>query len=121
EFKTFRSTDNRFYWLSAGGVRDAFLNEAGSAWNVTRQPAFMTAHIASNNQVIVNTRGVEDVTLWFPAALVNFEKPVTVRMNGQVQWNNKALPQSLVTLLEDFYERSDRQRLMLAKLRLRVR
>jgi pimeloyl-ACP methyl ester carboxylesterase len=118
EFKTFRNTDNSFYWLSTDGVRDAYVNDH-RRWKSIR-PAYLTARVGSTNFIYVNTHGVEDVVVWFPPGLVDFEKPVTIRVNSGVAWK-KAVPQRLETLLEDFYQRGDRQRLFLAKIRFRLK
>jgi hypothetical protein len=48
--------------------------------------------------------------------MIDFAKPVNVRLNLQLRWANKIVTPSLTTLLEDFHERGDRQRLFLAKL-----
>jgi pimeloyl-ACP methyl ester carboxylesterase len=120
EFKTFRSTDNSFYWLSTSEVKDAYTNEPGS-WKAGRRPATLTARVGANNLMFVSTKGVPDVTVWFPPALLNYEKPATIRVNGTVVWNKKVVPQSMATMLEDFFQRGDRQRLYLAKLTFRLK
>ena len=49
---------------------------------------------------------------------VRDDKPVTVNVNFKVRYNGEFVKPSLTTLLEDFYERGDRQRLYLARLEL---
>ena len=50
--------------------------------------------------------------------MIDFDKPIVLRVNQAVvtRWNNQKVTPSLATLLEDFYQRGDRQRLYLARL-----
>ena len=48
--------------------------------------------------------------------MIDFEKPVTVTVNGKIGWANRRVVPDLATVLEDFYIRGDRQRLFVAKL-----
>ena len=48
--------------------------------------------------------------------MVDFDKPVTVRVNGHPLWSNRKVQPSLTTLLEDFYQRGDRRRLFVARI-----
>ena len=48
--------------------------------------------------------------------MIDFTKPVTVKINRRAYWTNKLVTPSAATMLEDFYERGDRQRLFMAKL-----
>jgi predicted esterase len=114
-FRTMREGDNRFYWLSTHSIRPAFLNEAGSSWRTIRHPAGFGASITSSNTIYATTLGVNQLTVWFAPAMVNFERPVTVKINGQVKWKKLVKP-SLETMLEGLYERGDRHALYLAKL-----
>ena len=80
--------------------------------------ASLQGRIAEGNQIIVNVRGLKQLTVWLSRDMVDFTKPVTVRVNGGILWNNRRVTPSLATLMEDFYERRDRQRLFLAKIDL---
>jgi pimeloyl-ACP methyl ester carboxylesterase len=114
EFKTMRATDNHFYWLSTAAVNERYVNDFRS-WNVNTTPALLQATIFAGNQIYVNARGVKQVTVWLGPGMIDFEKPVTVQVNRAKVWIDKKVTPSLTTLLEDFYQRGDRQRLFLAK------
>jgi hypothetical protein len=114
EFRTMRDEDNHFYWLSTGAIRPGCLNDAAN-WNGLRRPASLTASVGTGNHIYVGAHGVGDVTVWFPPALIDFGKPVTIRINGSVVMNKKDIQPSWETLLEDFYRRGDRHQLFLAK------
>jgi hypothetical protein len=119
EFQTMRSTDNRFYWLSTDSINEKYLNE--TTWSNRVVPATMQARIAEGNQIIIQTRGLKQLTVWLGRGMVDFEKPVTVRINGNTMLNNRPIKPSLRTLLEDFQARGDRQRLFLVELPFSVK
>ncbi len=58
---------------------------------------------------------MRQVTVWLGRDMIDFTKPVTINVNGQIRWMNKRVEPSLPTLMEDFYARGDRQRLFFAK------
>jgi len=110
---TMRETDNSFYWLTADAIRPGNLNDA-RAWKPGVAGARLHGRIAEGNQVIVETRGLQRVTVWLAREAVDFTKPVVIRVQGS-QGVSKTLKPSLATLLEDLYQRGDRQHLFLAK------
>jgi hypothetical protein len=113
ELQTLRAGDNHFYWLSTDEIREAFLRPT-LPWHGYRRPASLTARLDASNTIFVSTRGLKQVTVWIPTALVNFEQPVVFRINGTVV-RRKVVKPSLETLLKDLYERGDRQYLFLAR------
>jgi predicted esterase len=116
-YQSMRRTDNRFYWLSFDPdfMKDGCVNEPGSGWKTPPTPALIEGNVGSSNYIYVSTRGLRKITVWLAPATIDFEKPVTIRVNGTIAWNNKRIPPSLQTLMDDLYERGDRQRLFLAK------
>ena len=48
--------------------------------------------------------------------MIDFSKPVTVRINNTILLQNRKVQPSYATLLEDLFTRNDRQRLFWAKL-----
>jgi pimeloyl-ACP methyl ester carboxylesterase len=115
EFQTMRQTDNRFYWLSTDDISDRNLNEAGR-WKPTVAAATLQARIFEGNQIHINTRGLKQLTVWLgPDMLIDFDKPVNIRLNQFAPRNYPAKP-SLRTLLEDLYQRGDRQRLFFVEI-----
>jgi pimeloyl-ACP methyl ester carboxylesterase len=114
EFKTMRPTDNRFYWLTADDIQANRVNDPGR-WLPQLTPATVQANIYSGNQVHVHTRGINQVSVWLGPSMIDFTKPVTLRVNSR-QVGPLPLRPSLETLLEDFYQRADRQQLYFARL-----
>jgi dienelactone hydrolase len=112
EFQTMRATDNRFYWLSTDEIYPRHLND-GRRWDQRVTGATLQASVGRNNQINVNVRGLKQVTVWLGRGLIDLDKPVTIILNLQRHVRN-AKP-NLETLLEDLYQRGDRQRLFLAR------
>jgi pimeloyl-ACP methyl ester carboxylesterase len=118
EFRTMRRRDNRFYWLSTTALKEVCINDAAE-WKNERVAATLQGHIGEGNQIHLNVRGVKDVTVWLGKDMIDFTKPLTVRINGGLTLTNRKVTPSLSTLLEDLYERGDRQRVYWAKLPFR--
>jgi hypothetical protein len=116
EFQSLRESDNRFYWIS-GDIQSRHVNDP-SSFNYQTIPAGVQARVFEANQINVNLHGFQNLTIWLGRGMIDFAKPVTVRFNTLTTWNSggKPIPPSFHTLLEDFYQRSDRQRLFLAKI-----
>jgi hypothetical protein len=121
EFRTMRAGDNRFYWLSADEINQGSLTSVAN-WRPV-SPATMTARIdPTTNEVTVTTHNVKKLTVWFGrdakgTAMIDFDKPVLIRVGTDTK-HNKKVPPSLTTMLDDLYERGDRQQLFLAKVTL---
>jgi hypothetical protein len=49
-------------------------------------------------------------------SMIDFAKPVSMRVNDAIVLNKKMVKPSLAVMLEDLYQRGDRQRVYLAKL-----
>jgi predicted esterase len=123
EFRTMRPTDDHFYWLSTSALYSDFQNEVvNGGWVRQVKVATLQANIFPNNLIHLNVRGVRQVSIWFAPGMIDFGKPVTVRVNMQELRNSKSQPvqPSLETLLEDFYRNGDRQRLFLAKVDVKL-
>ncbi|MFM7149207.1 MAG: hypothetical protein ACKO23_05150 [Gemmataceae bacterium] len=126
EFCTMRAEDNRFYWLSAGSISPRYL-VAPENWNNLASPASLTARIdPDTNEINVKTLGIQDLTVWFgrnPSGkyMIDFNKPVTIRVGlRNYIVNRKAVP-SLEVLLEDLHQRADRKHLFVARMDITVR
>jgi pimeloyl-ACP methyl ester carboxylesterase len=114
EFQIQRTTDWRFYWLSVDGISERSLNE-GRVFNNYSVPAAVQGRLGEGNSIHIHARGVKQVTVSLGRGMVDFEKPVSIAVNVQPSLTNRKLTPSLTTLLEDFYQRGDRQRLVLVK------
>jgi hypothetical protein len=120
EFQTMRQTDNHFYWLSTDGIQERNVNTF-ARWNALTLPASMQARIGEANFITVNVRGLKQVTVWLGSGMVDFDKPVVIRVLPHNISISRLLRPDLGTLLEDFYQRGDRQRLFLARVDFNLR
>jgi hypothetical protein len=128
EFQTMRATDNRFYWVTVEQHNEKYLNPLLDKENAVS--AVVQATIREGNLIAVNTRGIKSLRLWLgrvwdaqngSKAMIDFDKPVRVTVGGKPTNNNRgyAVTPSLATMLDDLYERGDRQRLFLATIDLK--
>lgn len=136
EFKTMRETDNRFYFLSTDHVLERHLNDV-SAWVATKAPATLQASIGTvntiegkagggvggariQNVISVRCSGVKQLSIWLTPTMIDFSKPVSVRVNNSSVGKAQVITPDLPTLLEDFYQQGDRQRLFYARIDLKL-
>jgi pimeloyl-ACP methyl ester carboxylesterase len=117
EFRTMRLTDHRFYWLE-GEVQPRHVNDA-DRWNSRLAPATLQANIFSANQIHLHTTGISQATIWLGPNMIDFTKPVSFRINSS---SSGPVPvrATLDTLLEDVYQRGDRQQLYFARLTVKT-
>jgi pimeloyl-ACP methyl ester carboxylesterase len=131
EFKTMRDGLNRFYFLGTDDVNPKNQNDPNN-WNKYTMPATLQANIGVSNEsdiktgayitthVMIRTRGVKHVTLWITPTMIDFTKPVQVRVNGQSVGRPRVIHPSLETMLEEIYVSGDRQRIVLAKMDIKL-
>jgi predicted esterase len=129
EFCSLRECDNQFYWVGIGDIHPRRLTTADN-WKGDK-PATVCASVNQESNIItVYADGVGQVTVWLAlnargASVIDFEKPLTVRAgvigNLRVPCNNRKVTPSLATLLEDLYDRGDRQNVVAAKLTVSLR
>lgn len=116
QFVSNRATDDRFYWLSGENIKEESINELGKNWKQLRAPATLQGRVAADNTIsLINIRHWQKVTIWISRDMVALDKPVTILLNTVTRVNKKEIKPSLTVLLEDFYQRGDRQRLFVAK------
>jgi hypothetical protein len=121
EFYTSRPTDNSFYWLTTNNVLELRWNLSAPKWRKV-EAAKMTATVdAAKNEIRVSTAGVGQFTVWIGRnakgeTLIDLDKDVIVTPNGNVTPKKKKLTPSAAVMLEDLYDRGDRQRLFLEKI-----
>jgi predicted esterase len=124
EYCTLRPCDNHFYWLSSDDIRNT---KDLSNWQQRLRwpPASLSASIDTDNKIgnviQVKTTGLGQVTIWLGRNskgedMIDFDKPVTVRHGFNNVITSRKVSPSLEVLLEDLYQRGDRQQLFLAKI-----
>lgn len=122
EMLTMRPDDNHFYWIGVDSIRPANVNDS-RRWNNFVIPAKVSANIAEGNVIVLATSGIKRLTVWLGRDtqgrdMIDFTKPLTIRVNGGAVVSNKPVKPSLQTMLEDLYQRGDRQRLFFVKERI---
>lgn len=119
EFGAMHPMPARFYWLSSDKIADRNTNTIDN-WK-RREPATITARIDPDaNTIYVRSSGFKQLTLWLGRDakgrnMIDFDRNVLVRFGLALRFNKRVTP-SLATLLEDLYQRGDRQQLFLAKI-----
>jgi hypothetical protein len=117
EFRTLRREDNRFYWLSTEGINKNCIMPA--KWKPGVYPATLCATVSDGNRINVTTYGLQQVSVWFGRGLkVDIDKPVLITVNNRPRYEKKVKP-DLTVLLEDLYDRGDRQRPSIARVDLK--
>ncbi|QEL18427.1 hypothetical protein [Limnoglobus roseus] len=114
-FMTMRKEDNRFYWVGSDEINVQNLQN-GRKGGFT--PAEIKADIFQGNEIKITSRGLKTVTVCLDREMIDWTKPVKVRINSDIPRGYKAqvLKQDLEFMLEQFYEHGDRSLLFLNKL-----
>jgi hypothetical protein len=121
EFTSLRAEGNRFYWISLDEVQPRCVPANLKRVNVT-QPATMTASIdPDTNDMLIKTSGVKKLSVWVVRTPkgqhnINIEKPVTIKVGFRAAVVNRRVTPSLAVLLEDLYQRCDRQQLVVGRI-----
>lgn len=131
EFRSFRQVDNRFYWLSSDFINDNNTQDY-SNWVQYRAPAMFQGTISVHNegdskgnariwtQVAVRVSGMKQVTVWLAPSMIDFAKPLQIRLNSQLIGQPRVITPNIGTMLEEYFLNADRQRLYYAKVELKI-
>ena len=118
-FSSVRRTDNRFHWLSSDDIKPE--RTVGNIMtSAATTPAKFSARIADGNTVSVKVTGMRDVTVWFGKGMLDYTKPVTVKLIGAQKPVTKQITPKIEVLMEDLYDRGDRQRPYFERIDLKV-
>jgi len=110
EFRTVRATSNRFYWISLDEIDRRCLYDPIRK-NANINPAIISATIREGNRINVDYRGMNQMSIWLGKGMVDYTKPVILQLGGSGnRVFKKELQPKISILLEDLYERGDRQR-----------
>jgi hypothetical protein len=124
EFFTVRPTDNSFYWITSDKIDPAKCFASYKLWKKTDTAPRVTAIVdPKGNEIRISRQGMNQLTVWLcrnakGESLIDFDKELTVRVDlGKVvRVKPETMKPSARVLLEDFYDRGDRQRLFLQKI-----
>lgn len=131
EFRSFRQSDNRFYWLGADEINDANTQDYAN-WSKTRRPAMFEGKITVSNeadskgdarittQVQLHISGVKQVSVWLSPGMIDFTKPVQFSVNGKLSGKATVVSPSIPAMLEDYFTNVDRQQLYYARVDLKL-
>lgn len=122
-YRTVRPSDNRFYWLSVGHLVPTSTIDAnfGTADKPKGPgtPAKIQGKITEGNLITVNPIGMKQVTIWFGKGMLDYDKPVKMKIGSQPLVTKTINPNTQI-LLEDLYERADRQRPYFEKVEFKI-
>ena len=83
------------------------------------RPVKFSAKIVDGNTVQAKAIGTRELTIWFGKGMVDYTKPVKVQVADAKPITQKITPE-IPVLMEDLYERADRQRPYFARIDVRV-
>lgn len=121
-FRTVRSGDDRFHWVTLDEIHPACLvnYENGlTGYVVPKEPAKIFGKITEGNNLQLSPRGIKTMTVWFGQGMFDYTKPVTVKV-GEKKPVTKVVTPNLNVLMEDLYDRADRQRPYFEKMELKI-
>lgn len=121
-----RDHPGRSYWIRIDEVDPA----AGSFWASETDPAEtrrladgryarIDGEVKPDNQIEITSRFVNRFTVLLNDNLVDFDRPVIIKTNGEVRWNGRVLPDPGV-LLEEARRRPDPGSLVWAEVEINV-
>lgn len=118
EMRSLRKTDQRFFWVVATDLTKTVVLPQPEGQKQSVAPSLIKVRIApgSGSGNVVNLDSPSKrYTLWIHPDLLDLEKRVIVKINGQ-QKHNAFIDPDVAATLEDYRDRGDRQRLFVAKL-----
>jgi pimeloyl-ACP methyl ester carboxylesterase len=117
-FSSVRFADNRFHWLSTDEIKpERVLTVTAAKEHSAPHPAKFLAKITGNT-IEGKVFGVRQLTIWFGKGMVDYTKPVTVQIatDKTTLKDKKLITPDIAVLMEDLYQRADRQRPYFAKI-----
>lgn len=109
EAKTMRPGDRFFYWLEALSINPSATGNP-YLFDPTVRGNFEAAILAGNNNgVVVSRIPSKSAVIWLSPEMVDFGRPITVRVRGDRETVQRASNKEIVqTMLEDVRQRADR-------------
>lgn len=117
-FSSVRYTDNRFHWLSTDDIRpDRTMTPVMNSRVAT--PCKFSAKIVEGNSIEAKCFGMNNITVWFGRGMLDYSKPIRVKVNDGKVTTQKISP-NIEVLMDDLYQRGDRQRPYFEKMEMKV-
>ncbi|HEX3147490.1 MAG TPA: hypothetical protein VHR66_05365 [Gemmataceae bacterium] len=116
-FSTVRLSDNRFHWLSADLKPERTMGNVKTSTQTA--PVKLSASIVDGNTVKASAIGARELTIWFRNGMLDYTKPVKIQI-ADVKPATETITPEIEVLMEDLYERADRQRPYFAKREYKV-
>ncbi len=122
-YRTVRPGDNRFYWLSTDllAPTSTINPDFGTTGKIQSPftPAKLHGKITEGNLITVTPIGLKQVTVWLGKGMLDYEKPVKIKVGSQPMVSKTITPDTQI-LLEDLYDRADRQRPFFGKVEFKI-
>jgi hypothetical protein len=118
-FRSVRLQDNRFHWLSSDDIKPEYTMDPVLHGRAAT-PAKFSARILEGNTIETRVIGMRQLTLWFGKGMVDYAKPVTVKLDRTSKPVTRMIAPEIPVLMEDLYERGDRQRPYFARMDFKV-
>jgi predicted esterase len=120
--KTLRPWDNFYWWIECGPFPDQWMMYPEAWQKRDAKPTLISGRIPKSlkqprsNRLMARTTSLS-TTVWLSPELVDFDKPITVTLNGKkLTRSSNAVRPDLEVLLEDVRTRADRLHPFWAKL-----
>ncbi|MCU0702683.1 MAG: hypothetical protein MUF18_01675 [Fimbriiglobus sp.] len=124
DWRTFRPTDDRFYWVGVSGLMEgnSLTSKRAARPDNPPFPATFSADIINGNTIVVKAgAGVKKVTVWLERGMIAWDTEVKFSVNAGVnQLKPTKVKPDLDVMMEELYRTGDRKMLFFAKFEFRV-
>ena len=109
EYRTVHPGLKQFFWVSSNDIEPRCTRTSAHV-RVDYAPR-LHAHLREGNRIVLSCAGYRQASIWLGRDSIDFTKPVQVTIEDRISghWRAKLSPK-IAILLEDLYERGDRQR-----------
>src|SRR5205085_289826 len=111
-FSSVRFSDNHFQWLSAEMKPERMMGNVMTSKQTS--PVKVSGSIVDGNTVKASAIGAREMTIWFGKGMLDYTRPVKIQI-PDVKPVTVTIAPEIPVLMEDLYERADRQRPYFAK------
>lgn len=120
-WQVFRESDDRFYWVGATELSKSTKFVNGERPDRPPMPAEFSADIRGNEIVVSGVRGAKKITVWLEKDMIDWTKPLRVRVDGDVNgFKPRVMTPDVRLMLEELYRTGDRKMLFFGKLEFKT-